>query len=103
MREEAEKGAQNAGGWNRGGSGNRTCATWCKGSCCAANPGSRKPKRLAQQQEDLRRKLGAVADRCQMLQSLEQEYEGFGRSVKQTLQAADKGGAPGHPGGRYPG
>ena len=36
-----------------------------------------------------------IRDRCQMLQSLEQEYEGFGRSVKQTLQAADKGALQG--------
>lgn len=50
-----------------------------------------KGQQLAARQEDARRNQAAVADRIQMLRSLEKEYEGFSRSVRQTLQAADKG------------
>lgn len=95
VREETEKGAQNAGRLEQGRQREQDLRNMVQGFVLRGQARQQKAQKLAQQQEDLRRKLGAVADRCQMLQSLEQEYEGFGRSVKQTLQAADKGALQG--------
>lgn len=46
---------------------------------------------LEQQLQQARRRLAADQDRANLLESLEQEYEGFSRAARQVLQAADKG------------
>lgn len=54
---------------------------------------SRKDKldQLMRQAEEQHRRHAAQADRLNLLQSLENEYEGFSRAVKEVLIAAEKG------------
>lgn len=51
----------------------------------------REAGQLAEQLGQARRRLEADQDRASLLQALEREYEGFGHTVRQVLQAADKG------------
>ena len=50
-----------------------------------------KAQKLLETYQEEKRALGTLSDRSELLQALERDYEGFGRAVRQTLEAARKG------------